>query len=85
MTPTEAVNKKSVTKNDKSGLENETKILSTFLFRGSKGIFKKNMTIETGTASQVFQVNWRNFGSRGGGYGNYRVDLQLVIIRPPQI
>ena len=28
-------------------------------------------------------VNWRNFGPRGGGYGNYRVDLPSVITRDP--
>ena len=84
MTSTEAANK-VCSKFDKAGIENEKKIFLTFHFRGSIGIFEKNMTWETSTASQVFQVNWRNFGPRGGGYGNYRVDLQLVIIRPPQI
>jgi len=84
MTSTEAANK-ACYKIDKAGLENEKKKFLTNHLRGSEGIFEKNMTIKTGIASQVFQVNCRNFGPRGGGYGNYRVDLQLVIIRPPQI
>ena len=83
MTPTRVVETISY-KTDKAGLENE-KCLYLFNLEGLRVFFEKNMTMETGTASQVFQVNWRNFGPRGGGYGNYRVDLQLVIIRPPQI
>ena len=35
--------------------------------------------IEAGAVSLIFRVNWRHFGRRGGGYGNYRVDLPLVI------
>ena len=83
MTSTEAANK-ACYKIDKAGLENE-KCLYLFNLEGLRVFFEKNMTMETGNVSQVFQVNWRNFGPRGGGYGNYRVDLQLVIIRPPQI
>jgi len=37
--------------------------------------------IETDAVSLIFGVNWRNFGRRGGGYGNYRVDLPSVITR----
>ena len=39
--------------------------------------------IEAGAVSLIFRVNWRHFGRRGGGYGNYRVDLPSVITRDP--